>query len=219
MENALTYMKQIKSYSVHMCPATPTTADVMTENNVRLEQFGFYLDENVPIEETFTSIQSAQSAVSTISSLGITYSIRVDALTFSPYLINMCLDLKCLTHLNITCDNFTDDTQLLLVEIINNLTMLKSLEFKNLYICDIEPLRDSMYNWLDVDYDHLSSQQSSFKGYILHLKDMSSLCIYLLYVFTLFLLIHNIPYYIIVANKNDSKNTCFIIDYLQCVDK
>lgn len=145
MEVTLANLKHVKIYLVHVFPPTQRILDVITENNVQLEKFGFSLDDSDAIEGTFKRTQSAQ-AVSAIKSLSLSISFEDDPLKMFPSLTNLCFHLKNLTGLKIACKNLTNDLPLVLLSVLQNLTMLKSLVFEALLIMDEEEVRDLIYD-------------------------------------------------------------------------
>lgn len=104
MDNALKKLKHLKSYSlVCICSYKQPILEELKKNNVQLEHYGFFIDEDEEIEKTFTSIGTAQP-VSTISSLALEYPREMDPLRIKQSLTGLCLNLKCLTDLKVSCN-------------------------------------------------------------------------------------------------------------------
>lgn len=130
---ALKNMKRLKRYSmVDMCYFKKPILDVMKENDVQLEHLGFQLDESDAVEETLDLIQRARP-VSTLSSLTLEVPYEIEPLDIKHSFIGLCLNLKYLTVLKIS-GGCSPDTPILLVDILQNLKMLTSLDFKNLLV-------------------------------------------------------------------------------------
>lgn len=73
--------------------------------------------------------------VSTISPLSLTFIYEISSLHIKQGLIDLCLDLNCLIKLKIT-GGYSSSNLILLIEILQNLAMLKSLEFEELSLSD-----------------------------------------------------------------------------------
>lgn len=129
LEIALRNLKHLKSYSDDLCYLSGPTLDVMTENDVQLDHFGFLLGADEPIEEIVASIKTARPA-STISSpaLGCNDS-SIDVFILGQSLFDTCVHLKYLTRLDFNCC-YADKAPVLLIDILQNLTMLESLELR-----------------------------------------------------------------------------------------
>lgn len=128
-----------------MCSVTKSTFDVMVANDIQLEHYGFLIDNNESIEETFALIQVAQST-STMSSLEIICNHGTNALDFSQNLIDLCLSLKSLTSLKLLC--YSDNIPILIVDVTQNLTSLRSVDLKGITIIDEDTTDDLLYNKL-----------------------------------------------------------------------
>lgn len=117
---------------------------VMADNSTQLQHFGPLIDINSSFEEIFTSIQAAQP-VSTISSLALSCNFNVNPLVVSRHLIDLCLTLKYLTRLNMDQCTYCGHSCIQLLEIIQHLSMLESLEFEHVTIDNYNTAGDLFY--------------------------------------------------------------------------
>lgn len=109
LTTTLANMKRLKTYSVDICPVKQSTYDAMKANNIQLDYYGFLINNDDPIGETFTLIQAAQS-VSTVSSLSVTCNFETDASKIYLSLTGLCLlssvlaaSLNNINHYKYTC--------------------------------------------------------------------------------------------------------------------
>lgn len=103
---------------------------MVDSKDVQLEHFGFSVDANDIITQALMSVQTTK-AVSSISSLGVTCNGVMGHLPVSQSLIALCGSLKNLTHLKFTCKR---NNMVSVLDILQNLTTLKSLEFDDVMI-------------------------------------------------------------------------------------
>lgn len=174
--NALQNIKHLKSYSINIFTNTKPVIDVMDDSAIQLQRFGFLVDGEDKIEEAFVFVKSAQS-VSTISSLAVTTDTLVEPISISQSLIDLCHSLKYLTRLDII-SGYRSSTPILLIEILQNLTMLKSLGFGQLTMddetMDIEFFNNRLTNInigrlesLSISYLHLYAKEFFIRSDIL----------------------------------------------------
>lgn len=147
LENAITKRNYLKSFSVDFIPTLQPILDAMDSNDVQLDHFAFKIDpiNNSITGETFGTIKLARS-VSSISSLEVSTAGRclVDPLRVSPHLISFCLNLNNLTSLDIAC--FSYSSAILLIDILQNLTMLQNLKFKSTFFLENWTHYDKFYS-------------------------------------------------------------------------
>lgn len=90
------------------------------------------VDVSCLVEDMLNSVKSAQSCLS-ISSLDLQCGHNANPLAVTAGLIHLCCGLHHLTHLKIDFTHLKN-TFILLVNIVQKLTMLRSLEFSDLYM-------------------------------------------------------------------------------------
>lgn len=117
-----------------MAPPSRAIPDTLNANQIQLEHLLIYLDESSPIEETFNFVKVAQSC-STVSSFVIESADNTDTLTISRGLVAFGAGLKHVTHLSFQY-YLSDNTTLLFVDIVQNLTTLEKLGFGTLAMID-----------------------------------------------------------------------------------
>lgn len=156
---ALGNMKRLTRYSVDVAPITKATFDVMKANDIQLDHFGFSVYTNDPAQ-TFAPIQAAQS-VSSVSSLAMKCNAGTNISILNDSLMNLYLNLNNLTSLEITC--FSNSAPTLIVYVLQNLCMLKSLVLKEIKIPEEE--NDNLfYNKLsDVHEGRLESVRLAYR--------------------------------------------------------
>lgn len=142
--NAVNNMKHLRKYAVDISYDKQPILVSMTANDIQLRRFGFSIDKQDSVEETLNCIQTAQS-VSTVSSLSLTCHTGITASSVQQSLIHLCLGLNHLNELKVISSQ-TLTTPMLLVEILKNLTMLKSLDFGYLVIDGNLGDNDLFYN-------------------------------------------------------------------------
>lgn len=140
MADAVKHFKYLDSFQTELYfPAQPIILDEMEANGVQLKHFGFNiddddLDDDLIEEGVFTDFQTSQP-ISTISSLAVNWTTGVDFSLISRHLSSFCLNLNYLTRLYIG-GGYHDGSSIALVEILQDLKTLKSLEFEDLMIND-----------------------------------------------------------------------------------
>lgn len=144
MAAAIANMKYLKSCSVLLSSASQSIFYATQINNTQLEHFGCLVDSDVSVEETFKSLQAAQS-ISTVSSLALQYSDTFEIVDAShTSLIGFGLNLKNLTSLDITCE-IAIDIPIIIIDILQNLRMLKNLALGEITM-DEETGEEFMYD-------------------------------------------------------------------------
>lgn len=134
-------MENLINCSVGICSLSQAILDAMENNGVQLGHFGFLVeDDDDSVTQIFGAIQAAQS-VSSISSLAITRKTQ-DALPLTNCLLDLCFNFNNLTSLQIDC-RYPHITPLLLIDILENLTMLESFQYRD-FMTD-EDLDDDLF--------------------------------------------------------------------------
>lgn len=151
--NALGNLKYLTNYSLNLAPPFKLVFDAFDENHVQLEHLVIHLESHYPIQEIFNSVKAAQSC-SSLSSLAIECHATTNAMDLSLGLLPLDRSLRNLTHLNIDYGRRSADTIILLLDIIQNLTMLESLEFQGLLI--VETVNLPRIEEVVKEYDDLS---------------------------------------------------------------
>lgn len=128
---ALTNMVHLERFSSDICRDLHPVLDVLRANGVELEHFGFALDTNGLEEETLTSIQAAQPLSATLS-LEIHCPNRRSIASLGDPLVVFCCNFQYLITLKIKA--YSLDLPTVMVAVIQNLTMLKTLEFSRFII-------------------------------------------------------------------------------------
>lgn len=127
-------MKHLRSYTIsNLCSISQPILDVMDSNDILLDHFRFSIDANDMITETFKSVQTANS-VSTILSLEVAWKGATYQSIVGQGLTDLWCSLKNLTNLRFTC--YGKNMLILLLDILQNVTTLKSLEFEDMMIND-----------------------------------------------------------------------------------
>lgn len=132
LASALGPLKHLFNYTVNLIPLSQPVFDLLDASEVRLKHFMMYLDDKISLEETFDMVMTAPST-STISSLALECRHRPDPLVVSRGFIPWCLGLEHLTQLKVDCD-YSVNIAILFVDMLQNLTMLESLEFGYLHL-------------------------------------------------------------------------------------
>lgn len=159
LPTALTNMKYLKTYSVDLCSALQPILDAMDANNVQLEVFGFLVISQDSIETAFTPVQTSQST-SSISSLKINFTDAKNVLGIINPLTDLCHSLKNLASLMIT--SYCSHQRILLLDILENLRILKNLEFNGL-VFEEETTDDQFYNIVTNDNNFYSENLQSIR--------------------------------------------------------
>lgn len=148
--NILTNMKQLKGFSsANFISSFQPILDIMKANNVYLARFGFKLNStttNDKIAEIFRAFEAAQP-VSSISSLAIDCGgSQTDLSIVSQNLTNLCNNLANLTDLEITCFSARHDPTINLIDVLQNLKLLKNLHFNTLLFTNEDIPDDAFHN-------------------------------------------------------------------------
>lgn len=159
LPTALTNMKYLKSYSVDLCSALQPILDAMNANDVQLEVFGFLVINQDSIETAFIPVQTSQST-SSISSLKIKFTDAKDVLGIINPLTDLCHSLKNLASLMIT--SYCSHQRILLLDILENLRILKNLEFNGL-VFEEETTDDQFYNIVTNDNNFYNENLQSIR--------------------------------------------------------
>lgn len=134
MANALGNLKHLKNYAINLIPPSPPVLKVLNRNKTQLKHLMIPLGTSTFIEETFNFVKAAQSCL-TVSSIALETAVYTDALAVGRGLVDLGTQLKHLTHPKVGYE-YSSKTTLLFVDIIQNLTMLESLEFGKLDVWD-----------------------------------------------------------------------------------
>lgn len=139
LADTITNLAHLKKDSMYPCSVSETVFNVMNGNHVQLDHFGYVTDTDangVMIKEELATIQSAQP-VSSIFSLKIKNRPEIDDLLVGPNILNLCRHLRYLTCLTISWLD-GKNTIIVLIDILQNLTTLKSLESNRVAVMEMK---------------------------------------------------------------------------------
>lgn len=149
--------------------------NIMQENNVQLDHFVSMVDPLLePMEETLTNIQQAQS-VSGVSSLAFYCKHSMNnplfSTNFTTQLVDLVPNLNHLIRLKIDSDYFDSYSPISLMDILENLLTLESLDFYELSMCN--ETDDRLYDKVTNSNTIISTRLESISllDFCVHAKD------------------------------------------------
>lgn len=125
--SALSNLTHVKKYAVNLIPPTQQVLEILNGDNIQLEYLMISLNALPATEETFNIVAAAHST-STVSSLLVECDHATNSLAISRGFMLLGRSLTHLTHLKIDY-GYTANVVLLIVDVLQNLTLLENLEF------------------------------------------------------------------------------------------